>query len=282
MDVENLLDKFWFRLVIVLAASVYITELGSVDALTTRLRTLDFYKEYVATVLISLSVVELVNFVNNRLEKKVTWHGHVLYRLLLQVLFGLFLPLVLVFIMAAIYFYSYDVDIMRTDYLYYGFPFVVVLILMLNVIFIMTPYCLLGIQFLKGNHAPVPVAQISEEIVEDLNTELRIKVQDGISVLFLRPDQIAATYIIDGRVIIRSKEEKEFLTDLTMDELEKEYLKNDTFFRLNRQLITSRTSCRAYKPLEYGKIEVELLMPIPVNAVVSQLKAKAFKEWINN
>lgn len=281
MEVENLLDRFWFRLVLVMVASVYIAELGSMDSLTTRLRTPDFYKEYVATVLISLSVVELVYFINNRLEQKVTWHGHVLYRLLLQVLFAWLIPLVMVFLMAAIYFYSYDVDIMRTDYLYYGFPFVVVLILLLNIVFIMTPYCLLGIQQLKANHVVAQLNHIPEEVVEDFTSVLRIKVLDGNSALFLSPEEIAASYIIDGRVIVRNKEEKEYLTDLTLDELEKEYLAKNDFFRINRQLITSRSSCKEYKPLEYGKIEVGLFIPVPVNTVVSQLKAKHFKEWLH-
>ncbi|CDS92083.1 putative LytTr DNA-binding region [Sphingobacterium sp. PM2-P1-29] len=279
MNVENLLDKLWFRIVLVMVASVYITELGSMDSLATRMRTIDFYKEYMATVLIGLSVVELVHFINNRLEQKVTWHGHLLYRLLLQVLFAWLIPLVLVFVMAAIYFHSYDVDIMRTDYLYYGFPFVVVLIFLLNVIFIMTPYCLLGIQHLKGNLATPAIHQIPDEVVRDLASVLRIKVQDGLSALFLFPEQVAGAYIVDGRVIIRSKEGKEYLTDLTLDELEKEYLPVEQFFRINRQLITSRCSCNTYKPLQYGKIEVGLSISVPVNTVVSQLKAKAFKEW---
>lgn len=282
MEMENLLDKFWFRMILVIVASVYITELGSMDSLATRLRTQEFYKEYIATVLISLSIVELVHFTNNRLDRKLTWHGHVLYRLLLQVLFAWLIPLVLVFVMAAIYFYSYDVDIMRTDYLYYGFPFVVVLILMLNVIFIMTPYCLLGVQYLKGNHIVAPLDQIPDEAVPEFQPAIRIKVQDGISALYLISEQIAGAYIVDGKVIIRNKDEKEYLTELTLDELEKEYLPMENFFRINRQLITSRCSCNTYKPLEYGKVDVGLSIPVPVNTVVSQLKSKAFKDWINN
>ncbi|OJV52503.1 MAG: hypothetical protein BGO31_07585 [Bacteroidetes bacterium 43-16] len=282
MEMENLLDKFWFRMILVMVASVYITELGSMDSLATRLRTQEFYKEYIATVLISLSIVELVHFTNNRLDRKLTWHGHVLYRLLLQVLLGWMLPLILVFAMATLYFYAYDVDIFRTDYLYYGFPFVVLLILLLNIVFIMTPYCLLGIQHLKGNHGVAILLQVPDEPVQECQPAIRIKVQDGISALYLMPEQIAGAYIVDGRVIIRNKDEKEYLTDLTLDELEKEYLPMDIFFRINRQLITSRCSCSAYKPLEYGKIEVDLSIPVPVNTVVSQLKARHFKGWLEN
>ncbi len=279
-DIENVLDKFWFRLVLVLVASVYVTELGSMDSLATRMRSFDFYKEYIATALISLTTVELVYAINKRLERKVAWHGHVLYRLLLQIVFAWFIPLIVVFTLAAIYFYSYDVDIFRTDYLYFGFPFVVVLILLLNIVFVMTPYCILGIQHLNGNHNLTTLPQIPNQVEVDHNSNMHIKVQDGITSLFLMPNQIAAAYIIDGKIIIRSEDQKEYLTDLTLDELEKEYLPRDNFFRINRQLITSRSSCKAYKPLEYGKIEVGLSIPVPANTVVSQLKAKNFKVWL--
>jgi hypothetical protein len=284
MEIENLLDKFWFRLVLVLVASVYVTELGSMDSLATRLRTVDFYKEYIATVLISLSVVEFVNGINVRLNRKVPWHGHIFYRLLLQALLGWLLPLIMVFLMATGYFYAYDVDIFRTDYLYYGFPFVVLLILLINIVFLMTPYFVLGIRLLRNSQdtSPTPVMPLAEDAAAHTTAVMRIKVQDGNSALFLSPEQIAGAYIIDGRVIVRHKDANEYLTDLTLDELEKEYLPMQNFFRINRQLIASRCSCKAYKPLEFGKIEVDLSIPVPANTVVSQLKAKHFKVWLEN
>lgn len=283
MDMDNLLDKFWFRLVLVMVASVYVTELGSMHSLATRMRTVDFYKEYIATVLISLSVVELVHAINVRLNRKVPWHGHIFYRLLLQALLGWILPLILVFLMATGYFYAYDVDIFRTDYLYYGFPFVVLLILLLNIVFLMTPYFMLGIRLFQNSQDTSPTAiPLADDGREHTTPVMRIKVQDGNSALFLSPEQIAGAYIIDGRVIVRHKEANEYLTDLTLDELEKEYLPMQDFFRINRQLIASRCSCKAYKPLEYGKIEVDLSIPVPANTVVSQLKAKHFKGWLEN
>lgn len=275
LGIENLLDRLWFRLVLVAASSLYVTEIGSMDSLATRLRTMDFYKEYLATILISISVVELVHFVHKHLEKKVAWHNQVLYRLVLQAIFGWFIPLVVVFVLAAVYFYIYGVDIMRTDYLYYSFPFVVVLILLLNIVFIMTPYFLLGFQHLKEKQALAPQKEHEAQILQP------IKVQDGNSVLILEPQEILSAYIVNGKVIIRNHEHNEFLTSLTLDELENDYLPTKSFFRINRQLIVCRDIVKSYRPLDYGKIDVELTFSVPVNLVVSQLKAKTFKEWLS-
>ncbi|OJV54237.1 MAG: hypothetical protein BGO31_12870 [Bacteroidetes bacterium 43-16] len=280
---KNYLESFWFRLGLVVIVALYVTELGSLDTMVTRLRTVDFYKEYAATVLISLCIVELVFYINKRLDTKVPWHGHLLTRLLLQVMLNWITPLFLVFGLAALYFFVYGVDIFRTDYLYYGFPFVVILILSLNVILVMTPYCLIGIQQMKAREEPTLLGE--QEPLNAFNEEQkwgRVKVLDGTSVLLFQPQDIAATYIVGGRVIVKDNSEKEYLTDLTLDELEKEYLPKDNFFRINRQLIASSTVCRAYDPLDFGKLEVKLSVSVPVNTVVSQLKAKSFKDWIEN
>lgn len=270
---ENLLDKFWFRLMLILIAGIYITEIGSMDSLATRLRTDEFYKEYIATVLIGLVTVELIYLSHVRLDKKIPWqHGKILQRILLQGMWSVFFPLVMVMGMAALYFYIYGVDIRRTDYFYFIVPIVLLLIILLNLIFIMVPVFIHNL----ANRNPSDTADLSPKQDEHMS----IQVTDGNSVRILSYGWVAASYIVEGKVVIKDREDKEYLADFTLDELEKKYLPDNDFFRVNRQLIVARPYFETYTPLDYGKIEVTLSIQVPVNSIVSQLKAKNFREWI--
>ncbi|WP_336834723.1 LytTR family transcriptional regulator DNA-binding domain-containing protein [Sphingobacterium siyangense] len=271
---ENLLDKVWFRLMLVLISSIYITEIGSMDSLATRLRTDEFYKEYVATVLISMVTVELIYFSHVRLERIAPWRpGHVLYRLLLQAIWGCFVPLVLVMAMATYYFYIYGIDIRRTDYFYFIAPLVLLLIILLNTIFIMVP---VFIQYISHRHPVHPVVPQ----VDKKDEQPSIKVMEGNGIRLLSPGWVAASYIVEGKVVIKDREDKEYLADFTLDELERKYLPENDFFRVNRQLIVARPYFNGYTSLDYGKIEVHLSITVPVNTIISQLKSRNFKDWI--
>lgn len=280
---ENYLDKWWFRLVLVVLASLYIVELGSIDSYAKRIGTEDFYKEYLATLIISYAIFELVYHINRCLDKKKPWHGQVIHRLLLQIIFGWITPLFIVFGLATIYFMLYGVNIMRTDYLYYAFPFVVFMVLLLNILFVMTPYFLVGMLHFKYRQSESLVYVVPEgetTTVQIKQSGPRVKVQDGIDALMLEPWEISAAYIIDRKQIVRGQNGKEYLTELYMDDLEKNYLPAKDFFRINRQLIVSRNSIAQYKPIEHYKMQVTLSFQVPVDPIISQLKVKSFKEWI--
>lgn len=276
---RNYLDSVGYRIFLVAIASLHIVEYGSTDSYASRLRTWDFYKEYTATVLIGIIVFEWIYYSNKRMDQQKPWHGHVWHRLLLQVVIGWLAPLLLVFGLAALYFLLYGVNIMRTDYIYYAFPFVGLMLLIVNMLFVMMPYFLVGIQHISRQSEPLAYQSPAAEQLHR-QPEARLKVQDGISTLLLEPREIAAAYIVGGKIVVREATGKEYLTDLSMDELEKTYLPPKEFYRINRQLIAARAAIIAYKPIEHYKLEVELSFPSPVDTIVSQLKSRNFREWL--
>ncbi len=114
----------------------------------------------------------------------------------------------------------------------------------------------------------------------DKPDEISLQVFDGNGIRIISRESVAAAYIVEGKVVIKDSEDREYLADFTLDELEKKYLSDSEFFRINRQLIVARPYVDGYNSLDYGKIEVNLKIRVPVNNVVSQLKSKNFKEWI--
>lgn len=274
-------NKFWFRLVVILLASIYITEMGSIEPLSKRLLSAEFYKEYSATALISFVILEMIYRINRYLDNRLPWHGMVWHRLLLQVMFGLVVPVLLVLGLASFYFYLNGVNILRTDYLYYALPFVSVLIVFLNVLLIMTPYCIVGLQALRSSSMSGQSVSRSRDMLSGqiAPKESPVKVTDGTDTILLRQNEIVAAYIVGGKVLIRDTPGKELLCESNLDDLQKVLPPSD-FFRINRQLILHRDLCKGFKPLEFGKVDVITDATLPVHTVVSQLKAKGFKEWV--
>jgi hypothetical protein len=81
-------------------------------------------------------------------------------------------------------------------------------------------------------------------------------------------------------VLARTEEEGDFVIDMALD-LES-ILNPQVFFRINRQLIARHASCKSYSDAGFGKLLVEVHSTPGVNTVVSQLKAKAFRIWLEN
>ncbi|WP_343559614.1 LytTR family DNA-binding domain-containing protein [Sphingobacterium sp.] len=272
----TILDRFIFRLIAVLTVGLYVSELGSRQSIFERLLTKEFYYEYGVTVLICLTVTEFTYHINRVLSRKYPLHDQTGLRILLQVLFGLAIPAVIVFLMAALYFGINGINIFRTDYLIFVFPLVIVLLILLNLLFILVPYFVHAYRLQKANaidnHNPLVQSGSS-------GAQSPIKAYDGLTVVLVNPGEILSAYIIGGKVVLQMIEGRELLTDYTLDELEVS-LPKDGFFRINRQLITSRRVCKGYKALEYGKLEVEMDFSVPVKPIVSQLKSKRFKEWM--
>ncbi len=270
----TILDRFSFRIIAVLAASLYVSELGSIKNIFERLLTVEFYYEFGVTFLIAFTVTELVYRINKRLSKIYPLHNHTGMRIILQVICGLILPCILVFLMAALYFAVNNVNIFKTDYLVFVFPLVVVLLILLNLLFILVPYFVHAYRLQKEKEFAGRMPAVEPIPIDNL-----IKAYSGVSVLHIKGDEIQMAYIVGGKVVVNVPGRGELITDYTLDELEN-LLSETLFFRLNRQLIARKDTCNSYQPKEYGKLEV-LVEPVPpVNTVVSQLKAKAFKEWV--
>ncbi|MBL7706831.1 MAG: LytTR family transcriptional regulator DNA-binding domain-containing protein [Taibaiella sp.] len=275
---KTYLDKWWFRLILVLITSLFVTEIGSSDSLMARFGK-DLIKEYLATAIISITVVELVYFINARLQRRYPWgKGHTWLRVLLQMVLGWIVPVIVVLGLATIYFGIYGVDIRRTDYIFFAIPLVIALLLCLNMLFITAPQFILLFQNNQEEDA-----QPQEELENPEKSEKplkRIKVPYAKGVMILEPQHVKAAYIVNKRVIIRNSNDQEVLTDLKLDELEEEYLPADDFFRINRQLIVYRRTCIGFESLDYNKMKVQLSITTPVEPIVSQLKSKSFREWI--
>lgn len=105
-------------------------------------------------------------------------------------------------------------------------------------------------------------------------------VRHGKQELKLDLQELNGFFVEDEYVAVCHRSGKRYLTDRSLDNLEKT-LPPSQFFRLNRQYLVHRQLVTGFKRAEHGKIYV-MLTPndfFPQEITVSRLKASAFRAW---
>jgi DNA-binding LytR/AlgR family response regulator len=108
----------------------------------------------------------------------------------------------------------------------------------------------------------------------------RLIVKKGIENISIKLEDIAMFYTENKMVYLVDKNQKKYIVDRTLNELEVE-LDNAIFFRANRQYIINLNFVKCYKPYEKVKLQVDLDIPEREHCIIiSQLTAPYFRKWI--
>lgn len=256
---------FAFRLIVCLIGAHIIIltgeDISTLQAFTIR----SYYPTLLINYAIALILAWIVKRITVKLDRSVSWEGHLWLRALLQFLCGVVLVSLICFLLVFIYFRSFGRNVMESNYMVYQFPLSVALLALLNAFYVVY-YFYHRVQILAAMHAQ------GDSYKNYLN------VLEGREVISLEVNDIAYIFLAGKGVVVRSRERKDFLCERNLDELE-EQLDPKSFFRINRQLIAHRAACKSYQAIEHGKLEVTLSPAAPEPATVSQRKAGAFKEW---
>jgi DNA-binding LytR/AlgR family response regulator len=111
-------------------------------------------------------------------------------------------------------------------------------------------------------------------------TKTRLIVRKGDENVALRTDDIAFVYRDNAIVLAVDKDQKKYLCEKNLMELESE-LDNSLFFRANRKYLVNLNYIKSFKTFEKVKLEVNLVFPSNNHQIiVSQETAPVFKKWI--
>lgn len=114
-------------------------------------------------------------------------------------------------------------------------------------------------------------------VKKEYKSRLLIKNAKGLHSLPV--NEIAYFYIDNQMVFVKTHENRNYLLDKTLDELEKQ-LDPKKFFRLNRQFIASIESIGNIYNFFNNTLKIELNPIINREIVVSRYNTKDFKEWL--
>jgi len=279
-------NDFWIKIIGSLIASEMIDSIGRDESIFRRITHPYFYTDLLGGFVISLILWELVRFVIHRLDKKYSWIDYPAQRIFLQFLFAIVTPAFLCFVFTLLFMkLAYNQDIFKTEWLYNEFYVVILVIVIINLVYF-TWWLFLRWQALQAQSAFArePGKVIGEVAMPDRTqaseTAAIITVTKAGKNILLPQTEITHVVLEGSYTFIKTGKSENFVTTYTLDELTK-MLDPDSFFRVNRQIIISRNSCRAYENIENGKISIDLSVDVKAPVIVSQKRAKAFRNWIS-
>lgn len=293
-------NDFPIRIFLALIAAHIMVMYNETDTFFEALFTMSYFRGFVASFVIASIIIWYVYRTTVSLDKRYSWHGHTLLRLILQTGRGLALPAILAFLLVAIFLRMYGINILETEYLRQDYPLVLLMLLSIN-LYYFGLYCFL---VLKKPTVPDQKILTAEDNVatptkEQANNEPAHKetiiVTTPRETIPVNTDDIVYIYLVNEGVFIRLKNMKDinesYQTNYSLKDLET-ILDPSKFFRINRQMIVSFQSVISFRP-ESAKTLLLTLNPemFPVKkdtpaeyqrlTIVSENRTPRFKLWID-
>lgn len=109
----------------------------------------------------------------------------------------------------------------------------------------------------------------------------RFLVNKADSMIPIAAEDIAYLYTEDKVVFLITRDNRRFMLNYSLDQLEKQ-LNPDSFFRVNRQFIIAMRSIHKIHNYFNYKLKVELAPVSAQEVIVSRQKVAEFKEWLDH
>jgi len=269
-------NDLYFRIIAALLAAHCIVAFGDKETLFQLLLDKYYYMALGSSFVIALILVSIVNFVTRKLDRFYDWKQYPVERTGLQLLAGLVLPAVVALLLAALYFKLNGLDIFKTLYLQIDFPVIVGMILLFNL------YYLAYYFYLRMRMAEMAVAQASSNatIASD-KSEIKevIIASRGAKNIPIPVEKISYIYHQDQYNFIRTSDKEDFLVTDPLDTIQQQ-LSPKQFFRVNRQMLVNFNSCRHFENIENQKLRLHVLPESKEPIIISQKRAREFKDWM--
>lgn len=266
-----------------------------------------YLRGFIASFVIALLIIQLIYFITVKLNKIYIWHEQPLLRFLWQLLLGFIAPAVAVFLLVALFFRIYGINVFHTEYISQDYPLVLLMLLCINLYYFGLHYFLLTAKHTEEPQDSIapsstePVTNITtpapeQEIpmVEPLYKETLI-ITTALKTFPVRTDDIVYIFRINDGVFIRLISMKDisesYPVNYSLKELEA-LLDPALFFRINRQMIVSRNSVDSFRNESPKTLFLTLTPELFSDAkntpeeykklpIVSETKTPRFKVWMS-
>jgi len=266
-------NDLYLRIIISLIAAHIIVSFGAKESFFQLLIAWYYYRDLFLSFIIAFLLISEVYLVTVKLDKHFDWLGETAKRIGLQLLFGLGLPSITAFFLATAYFGIFGYNIFNTYYLQFDFPVIVLMLLLLN-IYYLAFYFYKQWRFSESRLTLSPVQADNEKKTKEV-----IVVQEGSHKIPLPIENISYIYHDGFYNFARTNGSESFVIPQSLDELQ-QLLPDRQFFRVNRQTLVNFAACEHFRQSQFGKIELIVSPATKEPIIVSQKRARQFKEWI--
>lgn len=228
-----------------------------------------YYKDLAITFVSVFIVFEYVDRITQYLDRKYAWRVDLLRRSLLQITLAVIVPCFMAVMLTYLQFeFIYDQSLGETGYFGYEFPATILLVVIVNLVFV--------ISFLLKS--PNVLTEVTHAFPDNPGPKIIVS-QKGNNRIPVKHDQIAYIKLRNGMPFLTVHSGEVTILSENLDHYEN-ILPQSDFFRVNRQTIINRGSCKSYKAIENGKIEILLLPDMQDSVIVSQKRASKFRTWV--
>lgn len=292
------------RIIASLIAAHIVTEYGGTAPWLPRLLTKEYYIEFGTTLLITFLLVEYIYRIVLFMDKRYPWGEHLLQRICLQFVLGVIIPSLGAFLMAALYFNFYGVNILKLNYHLYALPFITSLITLFNFYYLIR-YLLIEravlnagyqkdnsvVTFSSNGHHPEKTDPGKEEFSKSTTignrsgepqaevpagnteaTERKIFIVNTLhQSIPVRTEDICCFFRANGLYYCRTYSQtisQAYIIPQTLKEIE-ELIDPVMFFRINRRMIVRFTSCVSFRSGKGKNLEL-IIDPAHVDLEVGQ------------
>jgi len=266
--------------------------------------TASYIRGFIASLIISYIVVYYIQGATIMLDRKYDWQTDTLLRIIWQLVFGIFVPAFVVFLLVALFMWIYSINVFKTSYLRQDYPLAILMLLVLN-LYYFGLYCFIKLKktsavvdhIVLNNDGMISshsstFFQNEENEAEKLEPNFKetILVNTFDRTIPVDATDIAYIYRYSGNVFIRLKSMESindcYQASFTLKELET-MLNPSFFFRINRQMLINRDSCTGYRSEKNKTLSLTLAPPLPNEkeylklTIVSEDRCSSFKMWMD-
>jgi len=215
--------------------------------------------------LMAFFIINFIYTVSERLNSRFPLTGNLAIRILLQIIFGFLVPSIVLFLLAYLFFWINDVDMMATSYAKLEWWFSILFLILVNCYYVIR-HLMRYILFQKSGQDEVSGMGSSEGImVKDGNELIRIPVSDVTHIHHVLDTTLV--YVLGG---------KQYLTDKTVTALADE-LNPRQFYKIHRSQIINRNIVQGYSPASSNRLKLKTR--VQEEFYVSQRSRADFKKW---
>lgn len=210
-------------------------------------------------------IVNFIYTVTERLNRRFPLTGNLTNRILFQIILGFLIPSIVLFLLACLFFWINDVDMMSTSYAKLEWWFSILFVILVNCYYIIR-YLMRRVLFQeKGKSKSTNLDSSDGLIVKHGNEQVWIPTHE---ITYIQPAEKAAlVHVVSGQQYLTEK-----TTKILVEELDPRQ-----FYEVRRSHIINRSVVVGYEPASSNRLRLKTTLQ--EEFYVSQRSRADFKKW---
>ncbi|MEE1946437.1 LytTR family transcriptional regulator DNA-binding domain-containing protein [Pedobacter sp. KR3-3] len=282
-------NDFPLRIIAALLATHYLVVYGIDIPLFKMMAGIDYWLSLFASLPLAIIQIELVAYVVRRLDKKYPWTGNLLKRALLQFFWGICVPGIIEFLLGLAYFTLRGKDVFKTFFYTNDYPLAVLMIIVVNFYYVAFYFAKVALTYRKELRAANREIQHLTDAVASLHIHgsgdethhepATFLVTKNLASVPIRQEAIAYFIHEEGANFLVTHEGDKIFIPETLDQIGAA-LDSGLFFQVNRKFIVNYYAVSKSRTIDNGKIELHIAPAVQSPVIVSQKRAKDYRQWV--